>query len=80
MRCFVLLRQDDHTGVSGTGVVAEGVAFTDKSVAIRWLSPTPSTATWNSVEDAIKVHGHGGKTLVMFRDCVEKGHCSANGS
>lgn len=80
MRCFVLLRQDDQTGVSGTGVVAEGTEFSDKTVVIRWQSPTPSTVVWNSVEDAIKVHGHGGKTLIVFRECGGACHCSVNGS
>jgi len=34
-RPFVLRRLVDETGVSGTGVVAEGVEFSDGTVALR---------------------------------------------
>src|SRR4051794_16547249 len=34
---FELHRDQDISGVSGVGVVAEGVAFTDGTVALRWL-------------------------------------------
>lgn len=34
---FVLRRSEDVTGVSGTGVVAEGVLWSDGTVNVRWL-------------------------------------------
>lgn len=34
-RRFTLVRHDDVTGVSGTGVVADGVRFPDGVVALR---------------------------------------------
>ena len=38
MRLFKLQRKVDCSGVSGTGVVAEGVEFDDGQVALRWLT------------------------------------------
>jgi hypothetical protein len=37
MRLFSLVRDEDVSGISGTGPIAEGVEFTDGSVALRWL-------------------------------------------
>ena len=63
MRMFSVVRTEDVSGVSGTGKVAEGVEFTDGSVAMRWLGDTKSTVLYDSIVDAIKIHGHGGKTM-----------------
>ena len=63
---FYLLRRHDHSGVSGTGVVAEGIEFTDGRVAMRWLTDTASTCTYDSMDDVIGVHGHGGSTEVIY--------------
>lgn len=65
-RTFWLVRDVDVSGVSGTGVVAEGVMFTDGSVVIRWLSERASTVVWSSIEDAQAVHGHGGLTRFVW--------------
>lgn len=35
-RAFVLQCNEDETGVSGTGIVAEGVEFSDGTVALYW--------------------------------------------
>ena len=39
MRTFRLIRDEDPTGISGTGSVAEGVEFDDGTVAMRWEGP-----------------------------------------
>lgn len=65
MTLFTLARYVDGTGVSGTGVVAEGVIFSDGTVALRWLSNTPTTVFYNSIEDVESIHGHGGDTEVL---------------
>jgi hypothetical protein len=67
-RRFVLHRVVDPSGVSGTGVVAEGVQFSDGTVTIRWLSEYAATAVWSSLDDAVTVHGHGGATQVRWLD------------
>lgn len=66
MRTFRLVRSQDVSGVSGTGVVAEGVEFSDFTCAIRWLSKTPSLEFHGTIKDMIAIHGHGGKIQVVF--------------
>lgn len=68
MRRFRLNRIEDETGVSGTGLVAEGVRFSDGSVALRWLTATASTGVYASIEDVEVIHGHGGRTVVEWLD------------
>lgn len=66
MRTFRLIRTVDVTGISGTGVVAEGVIFQDGETVVRWLSITPSTNIYKNIEEVLKVHGHGDATSVEF--------------
>lgn len=66
MRLFQLHRDQDATGVSGTGVVADGVEFGDGTVAIRWRGDTPSTVVWEDISAAYRVHGHVGQTRFVF--------------
>ncbi len=71
MRMFELHRSEDVTGVSGTGVVAEGVAFSnDGPVAVRWLSDWPTSVVFHDrgVKSMEAVHGHGGKTKIVWLD------------
>jgi len=68
MRRFSLERTVDVSGVSGTGTVAVGVEFEDGKVAIRWMGKTPSTVLWDSIDDAIAVHGHGGLSYIKWID------------
>lgn len=65
---FVLHRYEDVSGVSGEGDVAWGCEFPDGAVALRWPGEHPSTATWGDIRDAEAIHGHGGKTVVMYKD------------
>lgn len=67
-RRFQLYRHTDVSQVSGVGVVAWGVQFPDGAAAIRWHGDTPSTVAWNSVDDALKVHGHSGATELRWLD------------
>lgn len=67
-RAFSLYRQQDVTGVSGTGVVATGAQFPDGVVVIRWAGPWASTVVWDSLDAAMHVHGHDGKTIVLWED------------
>jgi hypothetical protein len=64
---FYLMRKHDHSGVSGTGVVAEGIEFSDGRVAMRWVTRMAgSTCTYDSIDDVIEIHGHGGSTEVIY--------------
>ena len=67
-RLFVLDRTNDETGVSGTGMVAEGVEFSDGTAVLRWRSHIASTAVYDSIRSLESIHGHGGKTIVRFVD------------
>ena len=66
MRMFELVRLEDENGVSGTGIVAQGVEFSDGSCALRWLSNVTSTAIYGRLADLIAIHGHGNTTRVRF--------------
>lgn len=65
---FVLHRHEDKSGVSGTGLVAEGVEFSDGSVALRWHGEYPSTAAWEDIRGVEAIHGHGGLTVVEYAE------------
>jgi hypothetical protein len=68
MRRFELHRIEDVTGVSGTGVVAEGVEFSDGVVALRWLTAWPTSVVFHDkgMASVDHVHGHTGKTQIVF--------------
>ena len=68
MRRFELHREHDVSGISGTGVVAEGLQFSDGRVVTRWLAEIAQTCVWDSVEDVAAIHGHGGATLIVWVD------------
>lgn len=69
MRSFELVRYEDVTGISGTGVVAEGVEFSNGKVAIQWVvGEYQSTVVWDNITGVEKIHGHGGATRLVFKD------------
>ncbi len=68
VRGFTLYRHEDETGVSGTGTVAEGCLFHDGRVAMRWRTATASTTLFDNMDQVLKVHGHDGKTEVIWDD------------
>jgi len=72
-RTFTLVRSADPSGISGVGVVCEGVQYTDGSVALRWLGDHPATAVWPSLAEVLAVHGHDGATVAVFPDEVPRG-------
>ena len=67
-RAFRLVRDVDETGISGTGVVAEGVEFTDGVVALRWTGHWPTSVVFHDagIASVEHVHGHNGKTRIEF--------------
>lgn len=67
-RRFHLDRRTDMSGVSGTGIVADGVLWPDGTVTLRWRGDRPSTVHWSSFDDAQAVHGHGGATRFVWLD------------
>lgn len=69
-RAFVLERLEDVGGVSGTGTVAEGVEFSDGTVALRWTSEWPTSVVFHDrgIESVRAVHGHDGRTRIVWVD------------
>lgn len=66
---FYLQRNEDESGVSGTGIVVTGVEFPSGQIAIEWsASPVKSVTIYPNVEAMISVHSHGGKTLLKWID------------
>lgn len=73
IRAFTLCRQSDETGISGEGVVIEGVMFATGHTIIHWLTPAPrgSIAFFDSFNDFLKIHiipHPSNKTIITFED------------
>lgn len=67
-RTFELHRTADVSGVSGCGVVADGVEFEDDTVVLHWRGAHRSTVVWPSIADVVAVNGHDGATKVVWDD------------
>lgn len=72
MYTFHLIRTTDVSGVSGTGVVADGVEFSDGTCVMRWRGDKSTTAIYDNIDNLQDIHGHDGSTLVYW--CL--GQCS----
>lgn len=68
MKRFNLLRIEDVSGVSGRGVVCQGVVFDNGTVALAWLTDIPSHEIYPNIEGVKATHGHDGKTEVVWID------------
>lgn len=66
-RLFTLVRAEDVSGTSGTGVVAEGVEFSDGTCVVHWLSQMFSIEICDNLHVVEKIHGHEGRTKVVFK-------------
>lgn len=71
----VVERDQDISGVSGVGKVAEFAIAVDGRIVIFWPD---GHSYFSSLQDAIKVHGHNGKTRFVFLDEEESNilHCN----
>lgn len=68
MRRFYLQRHEDETGISGTGRIAEGVQFSSGECAVKWLTPIWSVVFYLNVHAVEYIHGHNGKTELVWVD------------
>lgn len=66
MKIFILQREQDETGISGTGIVAEGIEYDNGKCAMSWVTKYSSVAIYDSMSVLEKIHGHGGKTKVII--------------
>jgi hypothetical protein len=74
MRTFHVHRDEDESGVSGTGVIAEGVLFSNGKVVVSWLSMHKIIECADSVAEWQAVHGHEGRTRVVWDDEIPNGN------
>lgn len=72
MKVFYLKRNEDESGVSGTGRVAQGFIFDNGKVAITWLSEHPSVTIYDNIGEVHAIHGHGGKTEIVMEPDFKK--------
>jgi hypothetical protein len=76
IRTFTIARQYDETGVSGIGVVIEGVVLATGQAIIHWLTPAPrgALAIFDSMADFIKIHikPHPGNASILTWDDGEQ--------
>ncbi len=68
-RRFELHRSQDVSGVSGTGIVADGVEFPDGTASLRWRGTFASFVAYEQGIRAVEaIHGHGGATKIVWLD------------
>jgi hypothetical protein len=70
-RRFYLYRQEDISGISGLGIVADGVLFPNGLCVIAWRGKYHSIEVFPTVQQLEAVHGHGGKTHIVYEDLEE---------
>ena len=68
MRRFYLIRKADPSGVSGVGIIAEVVCFSDWTCHIHWLTKFQSEGRFPNPDVMIEIHGHDGKTVLYWID------------
>ena len=66
MKVFYLKREEDESGISGTGRVAQGFIFDNGKVAVTWLSEHPSVTIYDNIGEVRAIHGHAGKTEIVM--------------
>lgn len=73
-RTGVMLRREDQSGVSGTGVVADFAEFPSGRVVIEWRNDENENLQFTDtgidirprMEVAVAIHGHSGRTEFMY--------------
>ena len=70
---FEIHRDEDPTGVSGTGVVARGFVLPETGiVVIKWLTEHSSVAIWENMEEMSAVHLHHDLSHVVWTNRASK--------
>ena len=73
IQTFTVARQADETGISGEGVVIEGVVLATGQCIAHWLYPRPkgSIAIFDSMNDFVTVHikpHPSNRTIITYDD------------
>ena len=64
-RLYVLRRDTDTTGYSGTGDVADIVEWPDGTVSMRWRGPERTFCNGDSLAQLATIHGHNGASRIV---------------
>ena len=77
MKYYKLNRKEDITGNSGTGHVAEVVVGGPGTAIVLWSGDTNALGTssivvYETLADLVKVHGHGGSTVLEEAELTEE--------
>ena len=67
-RRFLLQRNEDETGISGVGYVAEGVEFANGRCVLSWLTCLGSIGVYQNILEVEAIHGHEGRTKIVWID------------
>lgn len=72
MKKFTMYRPVDETGVSGLGLVAQGVVFADGTASVQWVCPPAAgdvvTKKWESfLEIHVRQHPKN-QTIITWED------------
>ena len=78
MKTFKMYREADESGVSGTGLVLEGMIFSDGTTVIRWCvkGMINSTGVYESYESFSQIHIEShptNKTRLEFFEATKMG-------
>lgn len=75
MKKFTMYRPVDETGVSGKGIVAQGVVFADGTATIQWVCPPAAgdtqTKKWESFLD-VHVRQHPNNETIITWESGEQ--------
>jgi hypothetical protein len=73
-----MIRKEDLTGTSGTGIVALGKVQDNGQAEVTWIVPAKvadgslrdikTTTIYKSWQDCVLLHGHNGRTSIQFDD------------
>ncbi len=71
-RRFVIQRTEDPSGVSGTGIMLDGILWPDGTVTTHWRDPNGegawSNVFWPSIAAAESKHCYGGHSSIVWVD------------
>lgn len=67
-RRFVLVRDEDVSGTSGVGIVAEGALFSNNKAVLTWTTKYTSVGIYDSLAEMEAIHGHQGRTRIEWID------------
>lgn len=71
MRRFNLVRREDVSGVSGTGIVAQGIEFDNGKASMCWLGTYHTIENADNIHVIERIHGHDGRTTISWIDAED---------